>query len=232
MAAAMEAGVVMGSFSEHLAHSGGHGRRLLTRQGCEKRRPPQQMTHSEFRSQLLGKRPSSAPLCEVYVTLVLASPHKPRQNPTLALTLALEVALLRTTRGIVGHVQRVPAEPAMHAAHGPLLVGYGLTPLGVGGYGLAVRTRRPQPRLRWRGVKEYREQHGVVPLPSCTTTLASDKLVTACCGGSACTAGVISRELALSSTVFSILVSSRVLSLTQASSASEPGREVSHFQIL
>ena len=35
------------------------------------------------------------------------------------------------------------------------LVGYGITLLGVGGYGLAVRTRRPQPRLRWRGVKEH-----------------------------------------------------------------------------
>eukprot|EP00964_Phaeocystis_antarctica_P051209 scaffold29864_cov63-Phaeocystis_antarctica.AAC.9 len=97
MAAAMGAGVVRGSVSEHLAHFGGQVLRLLTRQGCEKRRPPQQMTHSEVRSQLLGKRPSSAPLCEVYLPFVLASPHKPRQDPTLALTLALEVALLRTT---------------------------------------------------------------------------------------------------------------------------------------
>eukprot|EP00964_Phaeocystis_antarctica_P051208 scaffold29864_cov63-Phaeocystis_antarctica.AAC.8 len=47
----------------------------------------------------------------------------------------------------------------MHAAHGPPLAGYGITLLGVGGYGRAVRTHRPQPRLRWRGVKEYREQH-------------------------------------------------------------------------
>ena len=39
-----------------------------------------------------------------------------------------------------------------------LLVGYGLTLLGVGDCGGAVRTRRPQPRLRLRGVKEHREQ--------------------------------------------------------------------------
>ena len=84
-----------GSFFGHLAHSGVHGRRLLTRQVGKKRRPPHQMTDSKVRSQLLGKRPGSAPLCEVYLPFLLAYPRQPRQKPAFALTLALEVALLR-----------------------------------------------------------------------------------------------------------------------------------------
>eukprot|EP00964_Phaeocystis_antarctica_P051206 scaffold29864_cov63-Phaeocystis_antarctica.AAC.6 len=99
------------------------------------------MTHSKVRSQLLGKRPGSAPLCEVYHTRV-ANPDK----PTLVRAIALEVTLVMTTCSIVRHLQRVPAKPP--TAHGPLLlVGYGTTPLGVGSCGLAARTRRPQPRL-------------------------------------------------------------------------------------
>ena len=107
----------------------------------ETRRSPHQMTHSKVRSQLLGKRPGSAPLCEVYHTRV-ANPDK----PTLVRAIALEVTLVMTTCSIVRHLQRVPAKPP--TAHGPLLlVGYGTTPLGVGSCGLAARTRRPQPRL-------------------------------------------------------------------------------------
>eukprot|EP00964_Phaeocystis_antarctica_P069141 scaffold41942_cov76-Phaeocystis_antarctica.AAC.5 len=102
------------------------------------------MTHSKVRAQLLGKRQSSAPLCEGYHTRV-ANPDK----PTLALTLALEVALIQAACCSVRHVQRVPAEAL-------LLVGYGLALLGVGDCGRAVRTCRPQPRLRRRGVKEHR----------------------------------------------------------------------------
>ena len=101
--------------------------RLLIRQGCEKRRSPQQVIHSKVHTQLLGKRPASALLYEVRT-----APDK----PPLALTLALEVALVPTACCSVRHVQRVPAEAL-------LLVGYGLTLLGVGGYGRAVRTRRP-----------------------------------------------------------------------------------------
>eukprot|EP00964_Phaeocystis_antarctica_P010771 scaffold5929_cov72-Phaeocystis_antarctica.AAC.4 len=101
------------------------------------------MIHSKVHAQLLGKRPG--------VALLYEGRTPPADKPTLALTLALEVALLRTTCGTVRHVQRVPAEPAMHAAHGSWhgspLAGYGITLLGVGGCGLAVRTRRPQPRL-------------------------------------------------------------------------------------
>ena len=82
------------------------------RQGCEKRRSPQQMIHSKVRPQLLGKRPSFAEALEVI-------PQTPTNQPTLALTLALEVALIQAACCSVRHVQRVPAET--------LLVGYGLT---------------------------------------------------------------------------------------------------------
>ena len=42
----------------------------------------------------------------------------------------------------ISHIQRVPAEPSMHAAHGSPLVGYVLTLLGVGGCaGRAVKSR-------------------------------------------------------------------------------------------
>eukprot|EP00964_Phaeocystis_antarctica_P112276 scaffold76464_cov74-Phaeocystis_antarctica.AAC.1 len=90
------------------------------------------MTDSKVRSQLLGKRPGSAPLCEVYHTRVA---NLDTSQPSSA----------SSPWNIVRHIQRVPAKPP--TAHGPLLVGYGTTPLGVGGCGLAARTRRPQPRL-------------------------------------------------------------------------------------
>ena len=100
------------------------------------------MVHSKVRPQLLGKRPSFAEALEVI-------PQTPTNQPTLALTLALEVALIQAACCSVRHVQRVPAEAL-------LLVGYGLTLLGVGDCGRAVRTCRPQPRLRRRGVNEHR----------------------------------------------------------------------------
>eukprot|EP00964_Phaeocystis_antarctica_P022731 scaffold12646_cov60-Phaeocystis_antarctica.AAC.6 len=68
----------------------------------------------------------------------------------------------------------------MHAARCAPSVGCGCTlfvgasrllvlaPLVERGHGLAVRTSRPQPRLRRRGVKEHRE-HAVVRACSTTT---------------------------------------------------------------
>ena len=103
---------------------------MLTRQVCEKRRLPQQMIDSKVRSQHLGKRPSCFLLYEV---------RTPPNKPTLALTFALEVALIPAAARSVGHIQRVPAEPSMHAAHALPFVGYGLAvtqcwcPRGIGG---------------------------------------------------------------------------------------------------
>eukprot|EP00964_Phaeocystis_antarctica_P151543 scaffold119167_cov49-Phaeocystis_antarctica.AAC.2 len=133
------------------------------------------MINSKVRSQLLGKRPSAAPIFELMFQLIPNVVHDPRSpdNPTLVLTFALEVALIPAAGCCsVGHIQRVPAEPSMHG-RGPLFVGYGLTPLGVGGYGLAVSTSRPQPRLRWRGVKEDREHVPQTNESSCCSQVAA-----------------------------------------------------------
>eukprot|EP00964_Phaeocystis_antarctica_P067307 scaffold40739_cov49-Phaeocystis_antarctica.AAC.2 len=79
------------------------------------------MIYSKVRSQLLGTRPSSAPLCEGTVAWVGRRSPRPTASDKPTLTLALqrwEVALRPTTLGILRHVQRVPAEPLVHAAHG------------------------------------------------------------------------------------------------------------------
>eukprot|EP00964_Phaeocystis_antarctica_P154861 scaffold123743_cov57-Phaeocystis_antarctica.AAC.7 len=60
------------------------------------------MIHSKVHPQLLGKRPRFALLYEGRMP--------PTDKPTLALTLALEVALIPTACCSVRHVQRVPAE--------------------------------------------------------------------------------------------------------------------------
>eukprot|EP00964_Phaeocystis_antarctica_P054491 scaffold32036_cov60-Phaeocystis_antarctica.AAC.1 len=113
-----------------------------------------------------GLRETAVPSADDPLQSALAAPrHAPKLGST-----RWEVALLPATLGILRHVQRVPAELAMHmpfrhvqgvpaelAMHAvhcygtpplPPLVGEGLTPLDVRGYGLAVRTSRPQPRLR------------------------------------------------------------------------------------
>eukprot|EP00964_Phaeocystis_antarctica_P071378 scaffold43552_cov75-Phaeocystis_antarctica.AAC.1 len=83
-----------------IVHLGVQVLRLLARQGCEKRRFPQQMIHPKAHPQLLGKHPSAAPFSEVRPR----SPDKPTLALTFALTFALEVALLKATCRIVGHI--------------------------------------------------------------------------------------------------------------------------------
>eukprot|EP00964_Phaeocystis_antarctica_P075660 scaffold46716_cov72-Phaeocystis_antarctica.AAC.8 len=126
------------------------------RQGCEKRRPPQQVIHSKRCSQLLGKCPSSAPLCEEtsawveaylrFRPFVSAYPQRRpgstgSDKPTLTFALQRwEVALRPATLGILRHVQRVPAELAIqHASHGRV----GRSP---GSAGEAWMSRESMPR--------------------------------------------------------------------------------------
>eukprot|EP00964_Phaeocystis_antarctica_P041756 scaffold23905_cov60-Phaeocystis_antarctica.AAC.1 len=140
-------------------------RRLLRRQGCEKRWSFQQMLHSKAHPQLLGKPPSVAPLREPTPRM---GPVLFPDKPTLAFTLRWEVALLDAAHD-GRHIQRVPAElraPCLDALNVTTITcgvekcyfpsqrehtvcSLDLHPGGRRGLAvLAVRMSRPQPSFR------------------------------------------------------------------------------------
>ena len=103
------------------------------------------MIYAKVLSQLLRKLPP---------TTLLYEERPPADKPAPPLTLALEVALIPAARGGVGDAERIPAEPAVLAAHGgPFDVGYGL-PSGLPPFG----DMRNVARLRRQSVEEQ-SQH-------------------------------------------------------------------------